>query len=78
MESLRTSEFTTAMVTVGPPLGRNPFDSLLRPNKDLFSFYFMGISMAFPFGDKGSQRKRYMDASVGNLIKLRKLPSKYP
>jgi hypothetical protein len=36
--------------------------------------------MLIPFspGDLGSQRKRYMEASVGNLLKLRKLPSKYP
>jgi hypothetical protein len=36
----------------------------------------MGISIPFSFGDLGSQSKRYMEASVGNLLKLRKLPSK--
>jgi hypothetical protein len=38
----------------------------------------IGISISFSFGDRGSNRKRYMDASIGNLLKLRKLPSKYP
>jgi hypothetical protein len=38
----------------------------------------MGISIPFSPCDLGSQRKRYMEASVGNLLKLRKLPSKYP
>jgi hypothetical protein len=40
--------------------------------------YFMGISIPFSPGDFGSQRKRYMEASVGNLAIPKKLPSKYP
>ena len=38
----------------------------------------MGKSIPFPPGDLGSRRKRYMDASLGNLLKLQKVPSKYP
>jgi hypothetical protein len=40
--------------------------------------YSIDISIPFSSGDLGSQRKRYMEASSGNLLKLRKLPSKYP
>jgi hypothetical protein len=29
----------------------------------------MGISIPFSLGDLGSQRKRYMEASSGNLLK---------
>jgi hypothetical protein len=40
--------------------------------------YFMGISIPLSPGDFGSQRKRYIEASVGNLGTGWKLPSKYP
>jgi hypothetical protein len=38
----------------------------------------MGRSIPFSQGDFGSQRRRYMETSVGNRMRLRKLPSKYP
>jgi hypothetical protein len=38
----------------------------------------MDISIPFFQGDFESQRKRYIEASLGNLRKWEKLPSKYP
>jgi hypothetical protein len=45
-----------------------------------FSLVDHSISILIPFssGDLGSQRRRYMETSVGNLFKWKKLPSKYP
>jgi hypothetical protein len=38
----------------------------------------MGKSIPFCPGDFGSQRKRYIEALLGNFRKCEKLPSKYP
>src|SRR4030042_4482783 len=51
---------------------------ILLPVPSLQSPYSMGRSIPSSPGDSGSQRKRYMDASLGNRLKLAKLPSKYP
>jgi hypothetical protein len=42
----------------------------------IITAYSIDISMLFSSGDLGSKRKRYMEASIGNLAKLEKLPSK--
>jgi hypothetical protein len=51
---------------------------VLTFNRNLYvkDVYSMGISIPFSFGDAGSQRNKYIEASVGNLLILRKLPSK--
>jgi hypothetical protein len=45
-------------------------------NVNLCMFHSMGILIPFSFGDLGFQKKRYMEASSGNLPTFEKLASK--